>query len=75
LQVNFTYQTMVDSNGNTLFCFMTESGAESPTLHVRPGDRLLVALTNNVPAAAPSAAMAALPAMTVSGTASSTAEP
>jgi hypothetical protein len=50
LRVNFTYETRVDPNGNTLFCFMTESGAESPTLHVRPGDRLLINLKNNVPA-------------------------
>ncbi len=50
LRVNFTYQTTVDQNGNTLFCFMTESGAESPTLHVHPGDRLLINLKNNVPA-------------------------
>ena len=48
LQVNFTYQTTVDQNGNTLFCFMTDSGAESPTLHVHPGDRLLITLKNNV---------------------------
>jgi FtsP/CotA-like multicopper oxidase with cupredoxin domain len=73
LRVNFTYQTTVDENGNTLFCFTTESGSESPTLHVRPGDRLLIKLTNNVPApaSASSTAMAAMPGMTVSGTASS----
>jgi FtsP/CotA-like multicopper oxidase with cupredoxin domain len=65
LSVNFTYQTTVDQNGNTLFCFMTESGSESPTLHVHPGDRLLINLTNSVPSAA--AAMAAMPGMTVSG--------
>jgi FtsP/CotA-like multicopper oxidase with cupredoxin domain len=72
LQVSFTYQTTIDQNGNVLFCFMTESGSESPTLHVRPGDRLLITLTNDVPAAALSAAMAAMPGMTVSGTASNT---
>ena len=26
LRVNFTYQTTVDQNGNTLFCFVTENG-------------------------------------------------
>jgi FtsP/CotA-like multicopper oxidase with cupredoxin domain len=72
LRVNFTYETTVDRYGNTLFCFMTESGSESPTLHVRPGDRLLINLTNNVPASPPSTAMAAMPEMTVSGTASNT---
>jgi FtsP/CotA-like multicopper oxidase with cupredoxin domain len=73
LRVNFTYETRVDQFGNTLLCFMTESGAESPTLHVRPGDRLLINLKNNVPAPAPSSvAMAAMPGMTFSGRASST---
>ncbi len=72
LRVNFTYQTTVDQNGNTLFCFMTENGSESPTLHVRPGDRLLIDLTNAIPAAAFSTPMAAMPGMTVSGRASST---
>jgi FtsP/CotA-like multicopper oxidase with cupredoxin domain len=70
LKVKFTYQTTVDQNGNTLFCFMTDSGSESPTLHVHPGDRLLINLTNTVPAAASAsamAAMAAMPGMTVSG--------
>ncbi len=75
LRVNFTYQTTVDQNGNTLFCFMTESGAQSPTLHVHPGDRLLINLKNNVPAAH-RIAMAAhgqpMPGMTVSGRPSST---
>ncbi len=76
LRVNFTYETRVDRFGNTLYCFMTESGAESPTLHVRPGDRLLIGLKNNVPTSASSTAMAGMPgmmpAMTVSGRASST---
>jgi FtsP/CotA-like multicopper oxidase with cupredoxin domain len=72
LRVNFTYETDVDQNGDTLFCFMTESGSESPTLHVRPGDRLLINLTNSVPASPTSTAMAAMPGMTVLGTASNT---
>jgi len=73
LQVNLTYKTMVDQNGNTLFCFLTESGAQSPTLHVNPGDRLQIALKNEVPAPAdPMAGMAGMAAMTVSGTPSST---
>jgi FtsP/CotA-like multicopper oxidase with cupredoxin domain len=71
LRVKFTYETTVDQNGNTLFCFMTETGSESPTLHVLPGDRLLITLTNNVPATS-STAMAAMPGMIVSGTPSDT---
>src|ERR1700728_4812560 len=54
LRVSFTYETTVDQNGNTLFCFMTQNGAESPTLHVHPGDRLAINLKNNVPAPASS---------------------
>jgi hypothetical protein len=67
LRVNFTYQTTVDQNGNTLFCFMTENGSESPTLHVRPGDQLHITLTNAVPAAESATAMAAMPGMNVQG--------
>ncbi|HEU4415366.1 MAG TPA: multicopper oxidase domain-containing protein [Candidatus Angelobacter sp.] len=50
LQVNFSYQTTTDADGRTLFCFMTPDGKENPTLHVRPGDHLIVNVTNNVPA-------------------------
>jgi len=49
LKVNFKYLTTVDENGNTLFCFMTPNGMESPTLHVHPGDHLILTLTNMVP--------------------------
>jgi len=72
LTVNFTYETTVDQYGNTLYCFVTDSGIESPTLHVRPGDRLVIQLKNNLPAPASSDAAAAMPGMTVSGKASST---
>jgi FtsP/CotA-like multicopper oxidase with cupredoxin domain len=78
LRVNFTYETAMDQDGNALFCFVTDGGAESPTLHVHPGDRLLINLKNNVPATAAPAAlaalsgMAAMPGMMVPGTASNT---
>ena len=72
LRVNFTYQTAADQDGNILFCFMTESGSESPTLHVHPGDRLLINLTNSVPASPTSTAMEPMHGMTVSGTTSKT---
>src|SRR5580698_5558242 len=72
LQVNFTYRTRVDHDGNTLFCFTSESGSQSPTLHVRPGDLLLINLTNEVPPGPATSAMAAMPGMAASGTASST---
>jgi FtsP/CotA-like multicopper oxidase with cupredoxin domain len=71
LKVSLTYETTVDGYGNTLFCFMTASGSQSPTLHVNPGDRLQITLKNNVPAAALSDSMAGMAGMTVVGTPSS----
>ena len=50
LAVRFSYQTTTDSVGRTLYCFMTPDGIENPTLHVKPGDHLVITLTNNVPA-------------------------
>ena len=40
LRVPFNYETRVDDDGNTLYCFMTPDGTQSPTLHVHPGDEL-----------------------------------
>jgi FtsP/CotA-like multicopper oxidase with cupredoxin domain len=71
LRLNLTYETTVDKDGNTLFCFMTRSGSESPTLHVHPGDRLLINLKNNAPATEVSTDMAAMPGMTFSARPSS----
>jgi FtsP/CotA-like multicopper oxidase with cupredoxin domain len=64
LQVNFTYQTRLDQFGNTLYCFTTEGGVESPTLHVHPGDQLIIHLKNELPK---SSSAAAMPGMTVTG--------
>src|SRR4029077_11510819 len=50
LSVEFSYQTMTDSANRTLYCFMTPSGQENPTLYVRPGDHLIITVTNNTPA-------------------------
>jgi len=49
LNVQFSYQTTTDSVGRQLFCFMTPSGLENPTLHVSPGDTLNITVTNNTP--------------------------
>ncbi len=51
LTANFSYQTTTDEEGRTLFCFMTPDGSENPTLHVHPGDHLIINVTNNTPAA------------------------
>lgn len=47
LNVQFSYQSITDSAGRQLFCFMTPSGLENPTLHVNPGDTLSITVTNN----------------------------
>ena len=51
LKIHFNYMTSVDDKGRTLFCFLTEQGVQSPTLHVNPGDRIVMEVTNMVPAA------------------------
>jgi FtsP/CotA-like multicopper oxidase with cupredoxin domain len=50
LSVRFSYQTRTDNEGRTLFSFLTPDGLENPTLHVHPGDHLIVTVTNNTPA-------------------------
>lgn len=57
LTVSLTYQTTVDQFGNTLFCFTDGNGAESPTLHVNPGDRIAMSVTNQMPSAQAQMAM------------------
>ena len=47
LNVSFTYQSVTDSHGRFLFCFMTPDGLENPTLQVNPGDLLTITVTNN----------------------------
>ncbi|MBV8799109.1 MAG: multicopper oxidase domain-containing protein [Alphaproteobacteria bacterium] len=49
LNVALNYYTTVGDTGLTLFCFQTADGAESPTLHVNPGDTIIVSLTNMLP--------------------------
>jgi FtsP/CotA-like multicopper oxidase with cupredoxin domain len=49
LNVQFSYQSTTDSAGRQLFCFMTPSGLENPTLNVNPGDTLNITVTNNTP--------------------------
>lgn len=49
LNVVLEYVTSLDDANRTLFCFKTQDGLESPTLHVRPGDTLNITLTNRVP--------------------------
>ena len=71
LSVAFTYQTRTDQNGNILYCYTTQSGSQSPTLRVHPGDNLKITLQNLVPAPASSPATGAMSGMTMAIPASS----
>ena len=53
LRVTLNYETRVDADGNTLYCFMTPDGTQSPTLHIHPGDELQILLKNNLPPSPP----------------------
>jgi FtsP/CotA-like multicopper oxidase with cupredoxin domain len=57
LTVNFSYQTRTDADERALFCFMTPDGKQNPTLHVKPGDHLIVNVTNNLPRPTSAASM------------------
>lgn len=61
LIVNFTYQTFVDENGLTRFCYVNSDSQQSPTLHVNAGDTIVMTVTNDVPASG-----GAMPAMQMS---------
>lgn len=55
LEVTFHFKTTVDSNGLVRYCYITEAGLQAPTLHVNPGDTLLLHFINELnPATTPS---------------------
>jgi FtsP/CotA-like multicopper oxidase with cupredoxin domain len=54
LEVTFKFKTVVDAQGLTRYCYVTDAGVEAPTLHVLPGDQLIIHLQNTLPAAASS---------------------
>lgn len=53
LEVTFTYQTTVDEQGLTRYCYIANGTTtlEAPTLHVNPGDQLIINFQNNLPPA------------------------
>lgn len=53
LTTQLNYNTTVDADGRTLFCFQTPSGVEGPTLNLNPGDQLDIAATNDLPEGTP----------------------
>lgn len=50
LEVTFDVKTTVDEQGLVRYCYVTDTGLESPTLHVNPGDQLIIHLQNQLPA-------------------------
>jgi FtsP/CotA-like multicopper oxidase with cupredoxin domain len=59
LEVTFKFETVTDTQGLTRSCYVTDGGLESPTLHVHPGDQLIIHFQNDLPPAGP-APMAAM---------------
>lgn len=51
LEVTFKFQTTVDAQGLTRYCYVTDTGLVSPTLRVNPGDKLVIHFQNNIPVA------------------------
>ena len=48
LKVELNYYEVTEANAHTRFCFQTEDGAQSPNLRVKPGDELVLILTNKI---------------------------
>ena len=48
LKVELNYYEVTEANAQTRFCFQTEDGAQSPNLRVKPGDELVLVLTNKI---------------------------
>lgn len=64
LELALTYNTRLDTSGNTLYCFTTPAGQQSPTLHIHPGDELIIHLKNQLPPGAVMT-MATIPEMSM----------
>jgi FtsP/CotA-like multicopper oxidase with cupredoxin domain len=52
LEVTFKFLTATDSQGLIRYCYVTDTGLQSPTLRVNPGDQLIIHFQNDLPAAA-----------------------
>jgi FtsP/CotA-like multicopper oxidase with cupredoxin domain len=53
LELTLQFKTAVDLQGLTRYCYVTDTGLESPTLHVNPGDELIIHFQNTLTAGAP----------------------
>lgn len=56
LEVSFAFQTAVDEQGLARYCFIANGTPvlEAPTLHVNPGDQLIIHFQNALPPVSPS---------------------
>jgi len=71
LRLKLFYRTSTNQAGRALYCFVTEDGIESPTLHVSPGDEVQIQLKNQVKES-PGHAHHAAPPTRIAGSLSST---
>ncbi len=49
LEVTFKFLTVTDSQGLVRYCYVTDTGLQSPTLRVNPGDQLIIHFQNDLP--------------------------
>jgi FtsP/CotA-like multicopper oxidase with cupredoxin domain len=61
LETWITFRDFTASDGQQRFCYFANNGAEAPTLRLKPGDRLILHLKNQL--AAPTRFLAPQPAM------------
>jgi FtsP/CotA-like multicopper oxidase with cupredoxin domain len=61
LKVELRLRSSVDSQGQARYCYVDQDGNQSPTLRVKPGDRVTLRLHNELPASAQMHGMAAHP--------------
>jgi FtsP/CotA-like multicopper oxidase with cupredoxin domain len=62
LNVELTYRSFRDTQGRTRYCYLDKDGNEAPTLHLSPGDWLILTLKNEVGEVQPKTSHATHPA-------------
>ena len=48
LEVTLNFRSSVDAHGLDRYCYATDTGLQSPTLHLQPNDRLVIHLHNGL---------------------------
>jgi FtsP/CotA-like multicopper oxidase with cupredoxin domain len=66
LEVELTYSNQKSPHGDEQFCYQDQSGNPSPTLHVTPGDLLILRLRNRLSSGSEQTGHTAMHGMTVS---------